>query len=686
MKISRRSFLKSAAAIGASLAWVGPVAASRVEWRERRDLYPQGVASGDPDSHSVILWTRRPFAEGARQMLTVEVAEDDAFRRVIAHARTPVSSAADWTARVLIGGLKPAHIYWYRFTDAEGNGSRVGRTITAPLPNDSRTVNFAFVSCQDVNEGKLNAYRRMIYEDERAPAAEQLGFVLHLGDFIYEVVEYPDEVKTRYERTIYEVARIPDGHKVGNFHIPLTLEGYRAIYKGYLADPDLQDARARWPFVAMWDNHEFSWQGWQSIVKAGSFEQPGQTIKVAANQAWFEFLPSRIAQQGGSVERFVPPAVKNVPIKEFDSNGLGAEPNNLIAINSLKGYRAFRYGRHLEMIITDQHSYRSADPFSDPSLAKLGGDEFGSMSPEPLMRILDGGRAFNGGNPPAEVHFNDAHVPNPRRTAPPQTILGAEQKAWFKERLKSSTATWKIWGNSQGALDSRSDPQNLPAGLTRESWPKDTYASMGPPDYGLAFAERAEIYNLIRDARITGFAIVSGDRHNFWAGYAATDLPPGKFEPVGLSFIGASLVSPNTMEALEHSLPKDAPLRPLFLADKEGGKPEWTHNMLLRHGVRSCLEYAKSFDLKRARSLSNPDLAPHLEFVDLGGHGYAKVRLSADEMRTEFVCIPRPITRSERADGGPLRYRVVLTAALWKSGERPKLNPSVLEGDVGLSI
>jgi alkaline phosphatase D len=686
MTISRRYFLKAAAAIGASLAWVGPAQGSRVKWLERRELYPHGVASGDPDPHSVILWTRRPYTDGTRHILTVEVAEDEAFRRVVVHAEAPVSSAADWTARVLVGKLKPAHAYWYRFTDSEGNGSRVGRTITAPLPTDARTVNFAFVSCQDVNEGKLNAYRRMIYEDERAPAAEKLDFVLHLGDFIYEVVEYPDEVKTRYDRTIYEVARIPEGHKVGNFHIPLTLEGYRAVYKGYLADPDLQDARARWPFVAIWDNHEFSWMGWQSIVKAGKFEIPGQSIKVAANQAWFEYLPARIAQKGGSFERFDAPAVKDVPIKEFDRNGLGTEPNNLIAINSLKGYRAFRYGRHLEMIITDQHSYRSPDPFSDPSLGKLGGDEFGSMSPEPLMRALDGGRAFNGGNPPAEVSFNEAHVPNPQRTAPPQTILGAEQKAWFKERLKSSTATWKIWGNSQGTLDSRSDPQNLPAGLTKESWPKDTYAAMGPPDYGLAFAERAEIYNLIRDAKITGFAIVSGDRHSFWAGYAATDLPPGKFEPVGLSFVGGSLVSPNTMEAMEHSLPKDAPLRPLFLADREGAKPEWTHNMLLLHGVRSCLEYAKSFDLERARALSNPGLAPHLEFVDLGGHGYAKVRLSAEEMRTEFVCIPRPITRSERADGGPIRYRVLLTAPLWKQGQRPKMKTTVLEGDVGLSI
>src|SRR4029078_7055007 len=135
MTISRRSFLKAAAAIGASLAWAGPARASRVDWHERRDLYPQGVASGDPDPHSVILWTRRPFAQGTRQLLTVGVAEDEAFGGVIAHAQAPVSSAADWTARVLIGGLKPARTYWYRFTDTDGNGSPVGRTMHSAQPN-----------------------------------------------------------------------------------------------------------------------------------------------------------------------------------------------------------------------------------------------------------------------------------------------------------------------------------------------------------------------------------------------------------------------------------------------------------------------------------------------------------------------------------------------------------------------
>src|SRR4051812_31321758 len=168
MRLSRREFARLAAAYGAALAWAGEASALAPRWRERRDLYPEGVASGDPEPNSVILWTRRPFDHGGHETLTVAVAEDEAFRKIVTRAPAPVSAAADWTCRVLAGGLRPGRTYWYRFTDSEGNGSRIGRTITAPAPNDPRPVNFAFVSCQDVNEGKLNAYRRMIFEDERA--------------------------------------------------------------------------------------------------------------------------------------------------------------------------------------------------------------------------------------------------------------------------------------------------------------------------------------------------------------------------------------------------------------------------------------------------------------------------------------------------------------------------------------
>jgi alkaline phosphatase D len=527
----------------------------------------------------------------------------------------------------------------------------------------------------------------MIFEDERAAPADQLDFVLHLGDFIYEVVEYPDEVQSRYDRIIYDVGRLPEGGKFSNFHYPLTLDGYRTVYKGYLADPDLQDARARWPFVAIWDNHEFSWQGRQSIVQAGGPPQPGQTVKVAANQAWFEYVPARVNAPSGTLEAFGPPAVKNVAIDKWDENGLGIEPNNLAAIRSLIAYRALRYGRHLDLLITDQHSFCGDDPTDAEGVGDIYDPAFNGMFSEEAMIALDFGRAANGGNPPAELQFRDARIPNPRKDRAPRTILGAEQKAWFKDRLRKSGATWKIWGNSLGALDQRVDPQNLPPGLIEKPWPADTYAMLGSNDYGAAYAERAEIYDLVRDARITGFAIVSGDRHSFWAGYAAASLPPRKFDPVGLSFVGGSLVSPGAMEAYEHGFKKPNPLRPLYLVNRPGStKPDWTYNMTLRHGVRSSLEYARSFDRQRARAASNTELSPHLEFVDMGGHGYATVRLTGDEMRTEFVCIPRPVTRSTSPDGGPLRYRIVHSAKLWRPGERPRLAQKVLEGDPGLGM
>src|SRR5437868_1141447 len=123
MTFSRRDFVQLAAAMGASLAWGGPARASRTQWREARNLYPEGVASGDPDSTSVILWTRRPFDDGDRHVLAVELAEDPDFHRVIATARATVSAASDWTTRVLVGRLKPAHTYWFRFTDATGTAA-----------------------------------------------------------------------------------------------------------------------------------------------------------------------------------------------------------------------------------------------------------------------------------------------------------------------------------------------------------------------------------------------------------------------------------------------------------------------------------------------------------------------------------------------------------------------------------
>jgi alkaline phosphatase D len=169
--LTRRKFVEAAAAAGAVLV-LGKGSAAAPGWRERRDLYPQGVASGDPAPDSVLLWTRRQPADGDSRLdylLTVEVAKDPAFRHVVVRGNAEVTADTDWTCRFMAAGLKPATEYWYRFTDAEANGSRVGRTITAPRERDGRPIRFTFVSCQDMTIGAANAYRRMIYEDERRP-------------------------------------------------------------------------------------------------------------------------------------------------------------------------------------------------------------------------------------------------------------------------------------------------------------------------------------------------------------------------------------------------------------------------------------------------------------------------------------------------------------------------------------
>src|SRR5437868_9706057 len=221
----RREFLALAAAFGATLA-LGPGEALAAPWRERRAAYPQGVASGDPDAHSVILWTRREPDAGARAYrLAVEVAADAGFRRIVARGTARVDATTDWTCRFLVAGLRPSSEYFYRFTDESGAGSRVGRTLTAPAEDDDRPFRFAFVSCQDVTEGYCNAYRRMIHEDEAAAPENRLGFVLHLGDFIYELTVYPEDVPNGHyaTRRIRGNLRYPNGEKIHDFHVPTSL-------------------------------------------------------------------------------------------------------------------------------------------------------------------------------------------------------------------------------------------------------------------------------------------------------------------------------------------------------------------------------------------------------------------------------------------------------------------------------
>ena len=154
-----------------------------------------------------------------------------------------------------------------------------------------------------------------------------------------------------------------------------------------------------------------------------------------------------------------------------------------------------------------------------------------------------------------------------------------------------------------------------------------------------------------------------------------------------MAFVTGSISAPGVLESFEHHVPKGAPLAALFVGQGPGDSgPQATINLLLRHGVRACLEYAKTGDLAKARRLSNPDLSPHVSFVDMGGHGYAMVRADGQQLETEFVCVPRPVVRQDKPDGGPLLYRVRHSASLWRKGEAPRLRQTVVEGNAAFSI
>jgi alkaline phosphatase D len=263
-------------------------------------------------------------------------------------------------------------------------------------------------------------------------------------------------------------------------------------------------------------------------------------------------------------------------------------------------------------------------------------------------------------------------------------MLGAEQKEWFLKRLGASQASWKLWGNSVQMLDWRTDLQNLPT-EGKPAWPSGGFGLVASDNWVSYRTERGEILDFVASRKITGFATVAGDSHAFVAGVLAKALPPRPFAPVGAEFVVGSISAPGLNEAARHRLDKDLPWRALYLHDTApGARPEPAIHLSLRQGVKSSLALARTGDRQPALAAANPDVAPHLSFTDLGGHGYAVVQATAEDLRVEFVCIPIPVERSDRPDGGPLAYRVAHRVQRWQPGAAPRLERVSAEGELPL--
>ena len=270
--------------------------------------FPQGVASGDPRATSVVLWTRSiKFADpDATVELQLQVATDDGFTSVVVDQTIDATAASDHTVRVLVTDLTADTSYFYRFR--AGADDIIGRTRTAPAATADVQVNVAWVSCQDYQSGQFGAYAQMLRDDDGRAEADRLHFVVHLGDVIYETIDESSQraLDNDLQEIMLEdadgsdriVSRFPSGggtNKAGA-KFARTVDDYRHLYQTFLSDPNIQAARARWPFIYTWDDHEFTNDCWQSManyIDGTTADEGSQSRKLNANQAWFEcFLRS----------------------------------------------------------------------------------------------------------------------------------------------------------------------------------------------------------------------------------------------------------------------------------------------------------------------------------------------------------------------------------------------------------
>jgi len=489
-KLGRRNFLHVVVASGGATVATActttddPAATPE----ERADVFPQGLASGDPREDSVILWTRvEPSDASADESVSYDVATDEEFSDVVASGELAAEAANDHTVRLKVEGLASATTYYYRFS-ARGLSTLVGRTKTAPGENDDVSVRFAFASCQDFVGRYFHSWRVLLEEDD-------VDFVVFLGAYIYETngdTSFQEEGK---ERAIV----LPDGKALDEDETDIdtpflgaeTLADYRSLYQQYRVDPDLQEVHRLFPFICIWDDHEFANDAWQDhstdFAELNGDEQDTSRREVAT-RAWFEYQPADVV---------------------YDAEA--SFPNDITI------YRKLRFGKHFELFLTDQRYYRDDHAIAEGPVEVAVGKTGKNTSVGSRVFVLKKGF-------------------DPIESDKKPTMLGATQKEWLIDSITSSEATWKFWGTetqlAQAVLN-LTELEALPASFrdeyyyTVDQW--DGYRS-----------ERSEVLAAL--ASTTNVVAIAGDIHAFYASELHPDFD-NPVDPVAVEFVVAGISS-----------------------------------------------------------------------------------------------------------------------------------------------
>ncbi len=313
--------------------------------------FPQSVASGDPKANSIILWTRVQNPGRSRQSdipVILEMAMDEDFNDLVVQTQLTAMAAHDNCVKAKVVGLSPWTSYYYRFRFQPDTGSdklsRTGVTKTAPSADMDLPVKFGLVVCQDYIDGYFNAYAMLLEKDP------DLDFIVHTGDYIYEYDRGTGLPGADIEDRLHGFPSLAEGDVVtlhDGSHAARSLENYRYLYKTYHGDAMMQRVHERIPMINIWDDHEYSddCHGGVATYFNGRKNELDPERRRNAEQAFFEFLP----YDEDYADTFQQTAEMNTPMNQLYQS----------EANPGRGcYRSFRFGKHLDLFMSDYRTYR----------------------------------------------------------------------------------------------------------------------------------------------------------------------------------------------------------------------------------------------------------------------------------------------------------------------------------------
>ncbi|MCP3058219.1 alkaline phosphatase D family protein [Myxococcus sp. K38C18041901] len=339
-RLNRRSFLQAVVAVAASTSFGCSDDDDTKKPTADAKYFPQSVCSGDPRPDSVILWVRAldPDSAGADAPVRLEVSTGAEFSDFVFRGDFTALAANDHALKVKVTRLSARTTYYYRFVLTK-NGTEyttaTGRTRTAPAAGADVPVKFAFASCQDYIGRYYNAWQRLLQLDE------DLDFVVFLGDYIYETTGDKSFQSGNTERRVVfseQDKALQLGSGESTYYAANALSNYRDLYKTLRTDKVIQQVHERYPFIIIWDDHEFSDDSWGSNATYLDGRAAENQIERKRNseRAFFEYIPlDNTASAEGAID------VASAPVY----------PNTRV-------YRDFDFGKHLKLAVSDYRTYR----------------------------------------------------------------------------------------------------------------------------------------------------------------------------------------------------------------------------------------------------------------------------------------------------------------------------------------